>query len=79
MLLPNGDRWDKKTHTNSKMTNAFGEIEFVGYGGNIGKVCDGLQFKLLLISSPLYKINFEAMDYIEMLYQILLHTSAACY
>ena len=38
MLLSNGDRWDKKTHTTAKMTNAFGEIEFVGYGGNIGKV-----------------------------------------
>ena len=33
-----GERWDKKTHTVQKMTNAFGEIEFAGYGGNIGKV-----------------------------------------
>ncbi|XP_052244809.1 transient receptor potential cation channel subfamily M member-like 2 isoform X3 [Dreissena polymorpha] len=30
-------KWDYKRHSKQKMTNAFGEIEFVGYGGNIGK------------------------------------------
>jgi len=34
-------KWQFKKHSEQKMTNAFGEIEFVGYGGNVGKVGDG--------------------------------------
>ena len=31
-------RWDSATHSKQERTNAFGEMEFVGYGGNVGKV-----------------------------------------
>lgn len=31
--------WLYKEHSIQKVTNAFGDIEFVGYGGNVGKVC----------------------------------------
>ncbi|KAL5010117.1 hypothetical protein ScPMuIL_012422 [Solemya velum] len=30
-------KWSKESNTTAATTNAFGEIEFVGYGGNIGK------------------------------------------
>ena len=31
-------KWQYKEHSRQDMTNAFGDIEFVGYGGNTGKV-----------------------------------------
>ncbi|XP_052804145.1 transient receptor potential cation channel subfamily M member-like 2 isoform X2 [Mya arenaria] len=31
------ETWDYSKHSMRKITNAFGEIEFVGYGGNVGK------------------------------------------
>ena len=43
--MPNADKrhlsdekWVYKKHSIQKTTNAFGDIEFVGYGGNVGKV-----------------------------------------
>ena len=53
MLLSSGERWDKKSHTMTKMTNAFGEIEFAGYGGNIGKV----GFLWFSVSLPLIRFT----------------------
>ncbi|XP_060577769.1 transient receptor potential cation channel subfamily M member-like 2 isoform X4 [Ruditapes philippinarum] len=42
--IPNADKkhledekWAYKKHSIQKTTNAFGDIEFVGYGGNVGK------------------------------------------
>ncbi|XP_053372803.1 transient receptor potential cation channel subfamily M member-like 2 [Mercenaria mercenaria] len=32
-----GEKWNYKEHSIQKTTNAFGDIEFVGYGGNVGK------------------------------------------
>ena len=35
-----GDRdWEHKTHASPVVTNAFGEIEFVGFGDKVAKVC----------------------------------------
>ena len=36
-------RWDSATHSTQKTTNAFGEMEFVGYGGNVGRVRKGFE------------------------------------
>ena len=33
--------WESKTHSTQKTTDAFGEMEFVGYGGNVAKVTAG--------------------------------------
>ncbi|XP_052805159.1 transient receptor potential cation channel subfamily M member-like 2 isoform X2 [Mya arenaria] len=32
-----GTKWDYMKHSLPKMTNAFGEMEFIGYGGNVRK------------------------------------------
>ncbi|WAR05184.1 TMP2L-like protein [Mya arenaria] len=44
-----GTKWDYMKHSLPKMTNAFGEMEFIGYGGNVRKVW-GLDKPKLLIS-----------------------------
>lgn len=38
MSVDSSEKWDPTWHTDIKSTDAFGEIEFLGYGQRIGKV-----------------------------------------
>lgn len=39
-------KWSHKDHSVQEKTDAFGEIEFVNQGGNVGKVCTRLSVLL---------------------------------
>lgn len=50
-------KWSKESNTTAATTNAFGEIEFVGYGGNIGKASLFYDFYMLITSCLLVPSN----------------------